>query len=176
MKKYLIIFLLLVIFAVGVWLLNIFGVISVRAWGEKVITSTPFLKDYVQTEEAFNQLLEKFKESENRLKEVSTKKEELQQSLAAARRQVDEYTKKVEKLEKELALLKKERLDEQERLDKLVKIYSKMKPEDAARIFSSLDEDMVLDLLINLKEEQAAAILSALPPEDAARYSNALNQ
>lgn len=175
MKKFLVIFLLLIIFFAGVYLLNTLGIISVQAWGENIITSTPFLKEYVQTGDAYNQLFQQWKEREEEFKELISTKEELQQALNTADKKVTEQAKKIEALEQELAILKEKKKNEQERLDKLVKIYSRMKPEKAAEIFTSLDEETILDLLMNLKEEQAAAILAALPPKEAAKYSKKIN-
>ncbi len=174
MKKYLIIFLLIVIFGAGIYLLNTFEVISVRAWGEKAITSTPFLKEYVQTDTAYEDLFAKWQNLQENADRLSTENEELQKLLEERENTVVEQADRIDKLEAEMASLEEEKMSEAERLDKLVRIYSEMDPEEAADIFGALDRDLALTLLKNLKEDQTAAILTNLSSEEAAAFSSDL--
>jgi len=59
----------------------------------------------------------------------------------------------------------------QKRIAKLVKIVDKMKPIDTASIFSKLDDELVLQLLIRMNDRNAAKVLSQLPPSRAARLT-----
>lgn len=60
---------------------------------------------------------------------------------------------------------------ELEQLDGLVKIYTAMKPKDAARIFSALDDNVRLGVAGRMKAEIVAGIMAALPPDVAQKLS-----
>ena len=175
MKKYLIIFLSFVLVIVVIWLLQVYGVISLRSWGEKIITSTPFLKEYVQTNQAYQALDDDrlhLQEEKNRL---ASENQLMTRELKKLNEQVQSQQAKIEELTQELAIAQEQNRDEQERLDKLVKIYSEMEAADAANIIPSLEEELALTLLQNLKEEKTAAILINISPEEAAEFSRALS-
>ncbi len=57
----------------------------------------------------------------------------------------------------------------------LAKIYSSMKPADAAKILDKMDTRLVVNLLANMKDRNAAKILSSLKPEKAARISKKIS-
>jgi|SRR5690554_1264742 len=176
MKKYIITALSIVIVIIAFWLLNLTGVISLRSWGESLITSTPFLKEYVQTNQAYQELnarLENRVDSYARLQEEFARVEE---ELIEVRKTLKAREETITTIGEELAELRAERYNQEERLEKLVNIYSQMEPEDAARIFSTLDEGLVTQLLMGLEDEQAARILSALSPEEAAAYSQSIRE
>jgi flagellar motility protein MotE (MotC chaperone) len=170
MKRFLIIFTFLIIITGIFWLLNYYGLIS----SNKIFAHIPFLREYFQKNEIYNELLEEFNENRISLESLKLEKDRLNQALEAARMQIEEYISSITKLEEELTQARTEQLNKKERLDRLVKIYSEMSPEAASRIFPSLDDELIRDLLLNMKADQAAAILSVLPSEDAASYSRAL--
>lgn len=58
---------------------------------------------------------------------------------------------------------------------KLSKVYEAMKPAQAAPILSSLDLDIVLQILRNMKDRQAAKILAAMNPALAAEISTRMS-
>jgi len=58
---------------------------------------------------------------------------------------------------------------------KLSKVYEAMKPASAAPILASLDLDIVLQILANMKDRQAAKILANMTPELAAEISTRLS-
>ncbi len=174
MKAFLYILLILLVFIAGIWILNSFGVVSVKAWGEDIITSTPFLKEYVTTNEAYTQVSSNLDELNKEIVEIKEERDILQRQYRAAGKTIEEQGDRIEELEDELAVLSDNKLSEEERINKLVKIYGEMDAEKAAEIFLSLDDDMVIDILTNLKEGKAAEILTSLPAEEAARYSKAI--
>ncbi len=53
------------------------------------------------------------------------------------------------------------------RAAKLAKIIENMEPEDAAKMLEGLDDDMVIYILLRLKQRQAAQIMAQLPPSRA---------
>jgi flagellar motility protein MotE (MotC chaperone) len=60
---------------------------------------------------------------------------------------------------------------ELEQLDGLVKVYAAMKPKDAARIFSALDDNVRLGVAGRMKPDVIAGIMAALPAEVAQKLS-----
>ena len=60
-------------------------------------------------------------------------------------------------------------------LKQLAKIYSSMKPTDAAKILDKMDTKLVVNLLATMKDRNAAKILSSFKPEKAARISKKIN-
>ncbi|MCF8008179.1 MAG: hypothetical protein K9K32_00310 [Halanaerobiales bacterium] len=53
MKKYLYTFLIVIILIGSLLLINNLGIVSFREWGENIIKSTPFVKDYVRTDQEY---------------------------------------------------------------------------------------------------------------------------
>ena len=176
MKKYLIIFLLLIIMGVGVYLLETFDVISLKAWGEGVIINTPFLKEYVQTNEAFQDISQKTSKLEEENALLVSDNKDMQEMIEELTEQNNQQKEEIESLTGELANLRNEQISDQQKLDKLIKIYSEMEAKDAAKIISTLNKELAVKLLRNLKEDNTAAILTNLSPEEAADFSTALEQ
>jgi flagellar motility protein MotE (MotC chaperone) len=75
-------------------------------------------------------------------------------------------------IEKLLDLQKKKQDDE---ILSLVKIYSAMKPQDAARIFSTLDMPVLLGVVSRMKEQKSAAIIAAMDPGPARELTTRLS-
>lgn len=174
MKKFIYIFLILVILISAIWILSSLGVISFRAWGENIIIRTPFLKEYVQTNQAYNELMRETAETRKDYTVAVQEREILSRELRQARNTIEEQTEIIELLEVKVKALEETRYSEEERMNKLIKIYGKMAPDEIARIFSSLDDDLVIQILLNLKEDKVAEILTILPTEKAADYSREL--
>ncbi|MEO0392638.1 MAG: hypothetical protein AAF213_05240 [Pseudomonadota bacterium] len=64
-------------------------------------------------------------------------------------------------------LLKAHDEDQEAKLASLVRIYESMKPKDAARIFDNLDMDVLLDVVVRMKESRSAAVLAEMQPDRA---------
>lgn len=62
-----------------------------------------------------------------------------------------------------------------ESAQKLAKMFDAMKPDSAAPVFSSLDRETALDILVRMKEKAAAKLLSAIDPKLAAELSTKLS-
>lgn len=83
--------------------------------------------------------------------------------LKATESRIDEKISELKEMEatlKSLLLMH----DEQEKaqMESLVKIYEKMKPKDAARIFNELEMDILIDVASSIKESKMAPILAAM--------------
>lgn len=92
--------------------------------------------------------------------------------LAAAEKRVDEKITQLKALQAQIELLMGQRdAKETQQLDGLVRIYSAMKPKDAARIFASLDGDVRINVAGRMKADAMAGILAALPADVAQRLT-----
>lgn len=121
--------------------------------------------------------------------DYSELRKELYQDLLQRRQQLDEKEKALgqreallQAAEKELGkkyqeltglrneiqdLLKKQSEEETARIASLVKIYEGMKPKDAARIFNTLDMDILLDVVGKMSERKSSLIIAQMEAEKA---------
>ena len=92
--------------------------------------------------------------------------------IAAAEKRVDEKITQLKALQTQIeALMGQREQREMQQLDGLVRIYSAMKPKDAARIFASLDNDVRINVAARMKADAMAGILSALPSDVAQKLT-----
>lgn len=88
--------------------------------------------------------------------------------LEAAQQELDKKVKEMEGLRDELrGLLKQQTAEEAARIQSLVKIYAAMKPKDAARIFNTLDTDILMDVISNMPESKAGGIIALMDADRA---------
>ena len=109
------------------------------------------------------EVLQKLARRREELDERERKIEQQSAVLKAAEAQIDAKIAKLKELESSIKDLvgvydKKER----ERLNNLVKIYSAMKPKDAARLFNEMEMDLLVRLFERMKEAKSAPILAAM--------------
>jgi flagellar motility protein MotE (MotC chaperone) len=92
--------------------------------------------------------------------------------IAAAEKRVDEKIAQLKALQTQIeALMGQREARETQQLDGLVRVYSAMKPRDAARIFSSLDGDVRINVAGRMKADAMAGILAALPSDVAQKLT-----
>jgi flagellar motility protein MotE (MotC chaperone) len=65
---------------------------------------------------------------------------------------------------------------QQAQLDNLVKIYETMKPDEAARIFETLDMPVLMGVIKLMKPARTAPIMAKMPPEKAKEVTVALTK
>ncbi|MGB0719634.1 MAG: MotE family protein, partial [Bdellovibrionales bacterium] len=88
--------------------------------------------------------------------------------LKAAKQELDRKYQELEKLRAEIMDLLEQQSDaEKQRTAKLVKLYEGMKPKDAARIFDTLDLDVLTVVMGQMSERKLSPILAAMNPERA---------
>jgi flagellar motility protein MotE (MotC chaperone) len=100
--------------------------------------------------------------------------------LHAAEQRVDAKIADLKSLRSQIqGLLGKRDAAEKAQVYALVKVYSAMKPRDAARIFNTLDEQVLLDVARKMKPDALAAIMAAMQPRQAqaltVKLANRLN-
>jgi flagellar motility protein MotE (MotC chaperone) len=92
--------------------------------------------------------------------------------LAATEARVDAKIAQLKQLQTQIAGLLVQRDAEQEKqVAALVKTYSAMKPAAAARIFESLDEEVLVPVAQEMKSDTLAPILAAMNPAAAQKLT-----
>ncbi|MBQ8660754.1 MAG: hypothetical protein IJ482_00305 [Alphaproteobacteria bacterium] len=91
-------------------------------------------------------------EIDKRAIQLKVTEDEIERKL----RQLQDYEQRLNKLINEYTQ------KEQANIDSLVRLYSSMKPKDAARIFNSLDMSITVALLKGMKASASSAILSQM--------------
>lgn len=88
--------------------------------------------------------------------------------LKAAEKELDRKYQELEKLRNGIQdLLKTQSEEEEARIASLVKIYEGMKAKDSARIFNTLDMDVLLSVMSRMSERKSAPILAEMDAEKA---------
>lgn len=112
-----------------------------------------------------------YQELMKRRLEVEAKEKKLGERealLEAAQKELNKKFIEMEGLRDELKdLLQQQTAEEATRIQSLVKIYSGMKPKDAARIFNTLDSDILLDVIGGMPESKSGAIMALMEADRA---------
>lgn len=66
--------------------------------------------------------------------------------------------------------------EQRRRVARLIRIIDKMNAKETASIFSKLDDDFVVQLLLRMKERNAAKVLSIMPASRAARLTAKISE
>ena len=115
--------------------------------------------------------MELFEDLSKRRKDLADRDRELavrEALLKAAEQEISQKYKELVSLRSEIQdLLKEQTEEEQKRIASLVKIYEGMKPKDAARIFNTLDLDILLRVVSKMSERKSAPILASMNPDRA---------
>jgi flagellar motility protein MotE (MotC chaperone) len=112
--------------------------------------------------------MELFKDLTKRRKALEVRERELsvrEALLKAAEQEITQKYDELVSLRSEIQdLLKEQTEEEKKRTTSLVKIYEGMKPKDAARIFNTLDMDVLLNVVSRMSERKSAPILASMDP------------
>lgn len=113
------------------------------------------------------------------LQKIEAQREEVATKLAALREKEKEISQREQKVEEELAQLRglKDELSgtTSSQTSKLAKAFQAMDAGQAAKIAGNLDDRTLTDLLLQIRERNAAKILAALDPSRAARIYKQLS-
>ena len=94
------------------------------------------------------------------------------QILAATEARIDAKMTQLKALQTQISALLGQRDAAQEKqLASLVKTYSAMKPKDAARIFDSLNDQVLVPVAAEMKSDVLAPVLAAMSPEQAQKLT-----
>lgn len=114
--------------------------------------------------EMFDDLTERREALEQRDRELKTREALLKAAEQEIERKFEELSQLRGKIEN---LLDKQSEEEQTRINSLVKVYEGMKPKDAARIFDTLDLDVLVSVMSRMGERKMSPILANMNPERA---------
>lgn len=136
--------------------------------------------------------LEQFSADQRKVKEEELRLQQEKQQLEQEREQFfkdikdakkTDFKAYFEKIDKEKAQQLYQEILQEEKADKKIKeyvsYYENMDPENAAKIFDAMStskSDLVVNILKYMNKEQAAAILSAMKPDIAAKISDGLSK
>jgi flagellar motility protein MotE (MotC chaperone) len=107
-------------------------------------------------------------ELDSRDRELKTQ----QELIAAAEKRVDDKIASLKLLQSQIqALLALRDSVQQKQVDSLVKTYSAMKPKDAARIFNSLENEVLVAVASQMKPDVLAPVLAQMQSEQAQKLT-----
>lgn len=119
----------------------------------------------------FNKLNDRKKELDLREAELNKMEEELQKQKA----ELDQRIQQLEAMRTEISKTLKTRVaSDQEKVDKLVQFYSNMKPQQAAKVIETINEDLAVEVLDKMKKKNAADVLNLMDATKARRLSEML--
>lgn len=111
----------------------------------------------------------------DRKKQLDKREEELNKVAAQIEKQKFEIAEKLNQLEEvrqKISAALQERIKADDgKVDVLVQMYTNMKPVQAAKVFETLDEDLVIEILSRMKKKSAADILNLIKPEKAQLFA-----
>ena len=112
-----------------------------------------------------------FDDLATRRKELEMRERELSMRgalLTAAEQELEQKYKELTSLKAEIEeLLVTQSEEESARTASLVKIYEGMKPKDAARIFNTLEKQVLLEVVSQMSERKSAPVLASMEPDKA---------
>lgn len=123
--------------------------------------------------EVLKQLSVRREELEKRSKELDTR----EALIKVAEQRVDTKIKEMENLRQQLqGMVNQVNEGQAVQLDNLVKIYETMKPDEAARIFETLEMPTLLGVVQRMKPKSTAPIMAKMAPDKAKELTMALTK
>ncbi|MCF8495418.1 MAG: hypothetical protein K9G62_01985 [Alphaproteobacteria bacterium] len=114
--------------------------------------------------ELFEDLAKRRVVLEEREKALTTREAVLKATGQELNRKYEELSRLRGEIEK---LLVQQSEEEKARIASLVKVYEGMKPKDAARIFDTLDLDVLVSVMSKMSERKISPVLASMDPERA---------
>ena len=128
--------------------------------------------------ETFSETFRMIETIENKNRELKKREEELRIKQTRLEALEAKVRKDLDKIEKNISESKKQMgiQDEKtkENVEALIKVYSSMKPEDAANLVEAIDEGLALQIISGMKSKIAGQVLSNLDVKVAKRISENL--
>ncbi|MBL4601492.1 MAG: hypothetical protein JKY84_01975 [Emcibacteraceae bacterium] len=109
------------------------------------------------------QLLQKLSERREELDQRSRNMDVREKLLIATENGIDKKIESLKSIEAQIrALMELHDAQERAQIDSLVKTYSAMKPKDAAKIFNTLDMDILISIIEQMNPKIVAKVLPAM--------------
>lgn len=123
--------------------------------------------------ELYQDLAERRRDLEKREKELAVK----EALLNAAEKELNQKVRELSAIRDEMKILMERQSKEaDERIGTLVRVYEAMKAKDAARIFNTLDIDVLVQVMSRMSERKLSPILAEMEPERARTITMMLAQ
>lgn len=110
-----------------------------------------------------------------RKKVLDQREEELNKKAAEIEAQkvvIEGKLKELEEYRGKISAMLQDRIKaDDSKVETLVQVYTNMKPGQAAKIFETMDEDLVIDILSRMKKKSAAEILNLIKTEKAQAFA-----
>ena len=113
----------------------------------------------------------KNRELKKREEELRIKQTRLEALEAKVRKDLDKIEKNISESKKQMGIQDEKT---KENVEALIKVYSSMKPEDAANLVEAIDEGLALQIISGMKSKIAGQVLSNLDVKVAKRISDNL--
>lgn len=146
-----------------------------RAENVKPVSAAPIASPVKKDEEPgvkkeFSQdEINHFSRLNERKRELDSREEELNRMETELQSQRDELDKKLNDLDKTrrgIATVLEERVQaDDKKIENLVQMYSSMKPQQAAKAFEEMDEDLAVEILGRMKKRNAAEVMNLVKSE-----------
>ncbi len=140
---------------------------------KKVNTATQIKNDKKEAKETIDLkfLIQKKAQFEEEEKRIAERKSELLAIQNDINKKIEELTKLRDEIKSEKA---QKKAAEEQQFKHLIKIYSAMKPQNAAELIEKLDIKLAIELLSRMKGEDVGRILSFVKIDKAAKISEGL--
>ncbi|MFT3811623.1 MAG: hypothetical protein QM698_17050 [Micropepsaceae bacterium] len=113
-------------------------------------------------------VLERLSDRRKQLDERERDLDMREKLIAAAEKRVEERVVELKTIEARIETMFGKRGEQEEaQLAGLVKMYETMKPANAAAIFNTLEQGVLIDVMARMKPAKAAPVLAAMKPERA---------
>jgi len=123
--------------------------------------------------DVLKQLSERREQLEKRSRDLDTR----EALLKITEQRVAQKIQEMEVLRQQVqALVNQAAGAQQAQLDNLVKIYETMKPDEAAKIFETMDMPILLGVIQRMKPARTALVMAMMPPEKAKEITVALTK
>lgn len=112
-----------------------------------------------------------FSKLNERKKELDAREEELnrmESEFATQKAELEKRLKELEGTRKQISSVLEEKVQgDDKKVETLVQVYTNMKPQQAAKVFETMDEDLAIEILGRMKRKPAAEILNLVKAEKA---------
>jgi flagellar motility protein MotE (MotC chaperone) len=122
-------------------------------------------------------ILQKLAERRAELDRRSRQLDTREKLLRATENRIEAKIQDLKQIQETISkLLVKHDKEKEAKMQSIVKIYEKMKPKEAARIFEELEMPILLDVLERMREAKTALIMANMSPAKAKAVTAALTQ
>jgi len=136
---------------------------------EETKAEVPVKKELSQDE------INHFTKLNERKRELDAREEELnrmESELAAQKVDLEKRLDQLEQTRKHISSTLEDKVQtDDKKIDNLVQMYSSMKPQQAAKVFENMDEDLAVEILSRMKRKPAAEVMNLVKPEKAQVFS-----